>query len=449
MRQIFLDTETTGLNPAQGHRIIEIAAVEVVNRRLTRNHFHVYLNPDRDIDPGAQEVHGITLEFLQDKPRFSDIASEFLEFVSGAELVIHNAAFDMGFLNRELALSTGQAVDAAQALAAFEALPLTRQLPWINGLLVDTVRSAGREAANASGADKVAAYDRAYRAIETVFPSEGRPEADLSLASAQVKTLQSAGITFMVPGGAVDAGRLSGNSALANVQGVVTVAGGDIASISRDDFTVNRSRVFTLTEGDILLWSSQGSIDAGRGAKTVVGAPAPVLRLDRATGRLYLDTSGSFTGSGIAVLSEGSDLDLYAPAGAIDAGEAGIRARGNVYLGAQVIHNAVEFNVGGSVSGASLAAPTVGATVSMANAAGTAANTTASNPDDEDAHRQINALSASATIQRAGLGDALIELGEAEDDQGTVAEGEAGELDRRYVEGLEQVGHRGHQPPPT
>ncbi len=283
---------------------------------------------------------------------------------------------------------TGQAVDGAQALAAFEALPLSRQLPWINGLLVDTVRSAGREAANASGADKVAAYDRAYRAIETVFPSEGRPEADLSLASAQVKTLQSAGITFMVPGGAVDAGRLSGNSALANVQGVVTVAGGDIASISRDDFTVNRSRVFTLAEGDILLWSSQGSIDAGRGAKTVVGAPAPVLRLDRATGRLYLDTSGSFTGSGIAVLSEGSDLDLYAPAGAIDAGEAGIRARGNVYLGAQVIHNAVEFNVGGSVSGASLAAPAVGATVSMANAAGTAANASATTPDDEDERRK-------------------------------------------------------------
>lgn len=102
MRQVFLDTETTGLSPAQGHRIIEIAAVEAINRRLTKNHFHVYLNPDREIDQGAQEVHGITLEFLQDKPRFSDVADDFLQFVAGAELIIHNAPFDVGFLNAEL-----------------------------------------------------------------------------------------------------------------------------------------------------------------------------------------------------------------------------------------------------------------------------------------------------------------------------------------------------------
>lgn len=102
MRQIFLDTETTGLYPAQGHRIIEIAAVEAINRRVTDNHFHVYLNPDREIDAAAQEVHGITLEFLQDKPRFADVVSEFLDFVADAELVIHNAPFDVGFLNSEL-----------------------------------------------------------------------------------------------------------------------------------------------------------------------------------------------------------------------------------------------------------------------------------------------------------------------------------------------------------
>jgi DNA polymerase-3 subunit epsilon len=102
MRQVFLDTETTGLYPAQGHRIIEIAAVEAINRRVTNNHFHVYLNPDREIDAAAQEVHGITLEFLQDKPRFADVVSALLDFVADAELVIHNAPFDMGFLNAEL-----------------------------------------------------------------------------------------------------------------------------------------------------------------------------------------------------------------------------------------------------------------------------------------------------------------------------------------------------------
>jgi DNA polymerase III subunit epsilon len=104
MRQIFLDTETTGLDPAQGHRVIEIAAVEVINRRLTNNHFHVYLNPDREIDLGAQQVHGITLEFLQDKPRFPDIVGDFLDFIADGELIIHNAPFDVGFLDHELGL---------------------------------------------------------------------------------------------------------------------------------------------------------------------------------------------------------------------------------------------------------------------------------------------------------------------------------------------------------
>lgn len=104
MRQIFLDTETTGLYPAQGHRVIEVAAVEVVNRRLTKNHFHYYLNPDREIDQGAQEVHGISLEFLQDKPRFADIANDLIAFIADSELIMHNAPFDVGFLNSEFGL---------------------------------------------------------------------------------------------------------------------------------------------------------------------------------------------------------------------------------------------------------------------------------------------------------------------------------------------------------
>jgi DNA polymerase-3 subunit epsilon len=104
MRQIFLDTETTGLEPKLGHRIIEIGGVEMRNRRPTDRHFHHYLNPDRDIDAGALAVHGISLEFLQDKPRFADIAEEFLDFVRGAELIIHNAPFDVGFINAELTL---------------------------------------------------------------------------------------------------------------------------------------------------------------------------------------------------------------------------------------------------------------------------------------------------------------------------------------------------------
>jgi len=104
MRQIVLDTETTGLEPSQGHRIIEIGCVEIVNRKLTENTYHQYIQPDREIDEGAFEVHGISTEFLADKPRFSDIAEDFMAFVNGAELVIHNAPFDVGFLDHELAM---------------------------------------------------------------------------------------------------------------------------------------------------------------------------------------------------------------------------------------------------------------------------------------------------------------------------------------------------------
>jgi len=104
MRQIILDTETTGLEPKQGHRIIEIGCVEVIGRRLTGRHYHQYLQPDREIDAGAIEVHGITNEFLVDKPRFSDVAADFIEFIKGAELVIHNAPFDVGFINHEFQL---------------------------------------------------------------------------------------------------------------------------------------------------------------------------------------------------------------------------------------------------------------------------------------------------------------------------------------------------------
>ena len=105
MRQIILDTETTGLEPDLGHRIIEIAGVELVNRRFTGHNFHRYFNPGRDSDAGALEIHGLTSEFLGDKPKFKDVAAELIDFLTGAELVIHNSAFDVAFLNREFDLA--------------------------------------------------------------------------------------------------------------------------------------------------------------------------------------------------------------------------------------------------------------------------------------------------------------------------------------------------------
>ena len=107
MRQIVLDTETTGLVPEQGHRVIEIGGVELIDRKRTGTHFHTYINPQREIDDGALEVHGITREFLDDKPPFADICAEFVEFVRGAELIIHNAPFDTSFLDDEFSKIPG------------------------------------------------------------------------------------------------------------------------------------------------------------------------------------------------------------------------------------------------------------------------------------------------------------------------------------------------------
>lgn len=128
MRQVILDTETTGLELKLGHRVIEIGCVELVNRRRTARTLHHYLQPDRDIDPGAQEVHGISIDMLQDKPRFSEIAEDFLAFIAGAELVIHNADFDVGFLNAELRRTGRLPATVTEVCPVIDTLALARRL---------------------------------------------------------------------------------------------------------------------------------------------------------------------------------------------------------------------------------------------------------------------------------------------------------------------------------
>lgn len=127
MRQIILDTETTGLDPALGHRIVELACVEVVNRRVTERTFHQYLNPQRPSDPGALAVHGLTQEFLEDKPRFAEVARDFLEFLNGDQIVIHNAPFDLAFLNAELARIDLRPIESVVA-SVVDTLRLARDL---------------------------------------------------------------------------------------------------------------------------------------------------------------------------------------------------------------------------------------------------------------------------------------------------------------------------------
>lgn len=128
MRKIVLDTETTGLEHSLGHRIIEIGCVELVGRKLTGNNYHQYLQPDRESDEGALEVHGITSEFLQDKPRFADIVQDFLNYIRGAELIIHNAPFDVGFLDAELRQAGAQLGDISTYCNVIDTLVMARKM---------------------------------------------------------------------------------------------------------------------------------------------------------------------------------------------------------------------------------------------------------------------------------------------------------------------------------
>ncbi|MFL0799355.1 MAG: DNA polymerase III subunit epsilon [Agarilytica sp.] len=127
MRQIVLDTETTGLEPSEGHKIIEIGCVELFNRRLTGNHYHQYIKPNREIDEGAMEVHGITNEFLEDKPIFSEIADDFLSFIGDSQLIIHNAPFDLGFLDHELGLMNASLTKISDRCKVLDSLLMARK----------------------------------------------------------------------------------------------------------------------------------------------------------------------------------------------------------------------------------------------------------------------------------------------------------------------------------
>lgn len=127
-RQIVLDTETTGLETSQGHRIIEIGGVELLNRRFTGKTYHQYINPEREIDAGALEVHGITAEFLADKPVFSEVVDDFMAFADGAELVIHNAPFDIGFIDYELGLIEPARESITKTCSVLDSLVLARQM---------------------------------------------------------------------------------------------------------------------------------------------------------------------------------------------------------------------------------------------------------------------------------------------------------------------------------
>jgi DNA polymerase-3 subunit epsilon len=189
-RQVVLDTETTGLEVSRGHRVVEIGCIEMVERRPTGRHFHRYLNPDREIDAGAAEVTGLTMEFLADKPRFPAVADEFLEFVRDAELIIHNAEFDVGFLENELSLCNAPVTRLADCARITDTLAMARE------------RYPGKRNSLDALCQRLA-IDNAHRKLHgALLDAELLAEVYLAMTSGQgdLMLASSAGDTSMLPG---------------------------------------------------------------------------------------------------------------------------------------------------------------------------------------------------------------------------------------------------------
>ncbi len=245
MRQVVLDTETTGLEPKHGHRIIEIGCVEIVERRLTGRHYHQYLQPDRKIDSGAIEVHGISNEFLVDKPRFEDIVDEFMNFIDGAELIIHNAGFDVGFIDHELArLQSSRWIAVSNHCSVVDTLKMARQkYPGQRNSLDALCRRLG--------------IDNSQRDLHgALLDSEILAEVYLAMTGGQVSLLLS------------DESAVDGGKAESDLQGSEKVAGRissnrpklKVIKPAKDELEAHNQRLEAIARdnGGKCIWSSTG-----------------------------------------------------------------------------------------------------------------------------------------------------------------------------------------------
>jgi filamentous hemagglutinin family protein len=274
------------------------------------------------------------------------------------------------------------ALTDAQVLSAFASMPVARQVLFTKSVLNAELRAAGRSAVNAlSDTQRDANYQRGYDAVATMFsPSHAQASGDITMPLSKVRSIQGGDINLFAPVGGVNGGLTSGSTA---DYGVVAMGGGEVNAVVQQNYLVNTSRVFTLGGGDLLMWSSEGNIDAGKGARTVSSAATPVFYLD-SKGTLQVDTTAAISGSGIA---SSRDLDVYAPHGVVDSGDAGLRSAGAASLGgARVVCIGCSF--GGVVVGLPVAAPVA---VPVANATPLSDNTKAGpalGDKDDDAKKK-------------------------------------------------------------
>ena len=253
-----------------------------------------------------------------------------------------------------------------------DGLETDAQRTRVREMLFTALRETGRDSNKAESA-YAGDYARGYAALELLFPGIGAKnsdgtrhyQGDLDLFASRVKTERGGDIEFLLPGGELFIGLSNTPDILVNkdnvgnnVLGMVTVADGDIRGFARDDILVNQSRILTVAGGDVLLWSSEGDIDAGKGKKTATAVPPPIVIFDPKTSTFKQELQGAASGSGIGALSTGGtaagDVDLIAPNGTVNAGDAGIRA-GNLNIAAQVVLGADNITVSGTSSGTPVA----------------------------------------------------------------------------------------------
>jgi hypothetical protein len=318
--------------------------------------------------------------------------------------------------------SRGSAPDItpAQALVAFRELSLADQRPLVSSIFFSELRESGREA----NRDSTLGFKRGFAAIESLFPTASKFRGDLGLVFSRIYTLAGGDINLLVPGGFVNVGLAKPPSGFSEERkpsqlGIVAQGPGAVRVFSKGDVLVNQSRIFTLQGGDIVIWSSTGDIDAGRGAKSSVSAPPPVIAVD-ANGQIQVQFSDAIAGSGIRgiLTREGikpGDVDLDAPAGEVNAGDAGIGSAGNLTIAAPQVVGLDNIQVGGTSSGvptdnSGLASSLTGVSNVAAGAANAAASTAADKGD---------AATAAADAAMGWLEVFVEGFGEKEEDEDT------------------------------
>jgi filamentous hemagglutinin family protein len=273
---------------------------------------------------------------------------------------------------------TGNTLSAAEATKLFATLTPEVQALFNTQVLVSEMNAVVSKAAVLTGAAKDAAYASAYSALDTMFPATALNHSDLQMGTSRLKTLQGSEINVFAPNGGVNVGQLTAGGSNAPDLGIITAGSGNLAVVARDNVLVNQSRIFTVTKGDELVWSSVGNVDAGRGAKTVTAAASPVYYLDN-TGSLQVDVTSAISGSGIAATGVAR---IAAPKGEINAGDAGISATGGLELAATLVRGADNIS-SPVISGAPAAAPVNAALTATTPTQPTASGNKDSSGDDE------------------------------------------------------------------